>query len=165
MHGDETLSHLHEFWSDAPKNGAFNLVVRRHRWSPALLSKQDRYSLGKLGETITAKWAENCGFNVIARQIRHRGFELDLVTQREFDLRVIEVKTRLNPYKEPDMNVTMSWLNIKKKAALYRGVDFILNKMGSEAQKLRSVSFDLVVVDIRNREQSLLVYRWPNVMA
>ena len=53
----------------------------------------------------------------------------------------------------------------KKKAALYRGVDFILKKMGSEAQKLRSVSFDLVVVDIRNREQSLLVYRWPNVMA
>ena len=33
MHGDETLIHLHEFWSDAPKNGAFNLVVRRHRWS------------------------------------------------------------------------------------------------------------------------------------
>ena len=155
------LSHIDHFWNAEPANGAFHRLVRPHNWNSIEINKLDRQGIAKLGENITAKWAEAGSWIILHRQKRHRGFELDLVIQQKHSLRIIEVKTRLYPNSAPDLNTTESWLNYKKKCALIRGAKFILNQMGRMANRLESITCELVAIDIL-KNKHIAVYRWPN---
>lgn len=153
------------FWHKNPGRHGFNKTVRKHRWSAEILADLNAKAIGELGEKVAAKWAQSSGFQIIARGIRHIGFELDLVIRKDFDMRIIEVKTRLDPRAEPGGDATEAWLNRKKKNALVKGAEFILQKLGPDSITIRSISFDLLVVDITKSNGQLSVYRWPDVLA
>jgi Holliday junction resolvase-like predicted endonuclease len=153
--------HIDFFWNSRPTNGAFHQVTRPHRWQQEAICKLDRQEIARLGENIVASWAEVAGWDVIARQKRNRGFELDLVLRRGPFLRVVEVKTRVFPGAAPGMNTTEAWLGFKKRRALQRGVHFVLRGLGSEVKNITSVTCDLVAVDILKTRQ-ITLYRWPD---
>ncbi len=155
------LTHIYHFWNSPPANGSFHRLVRPHRWSANEINKLDRKGIAQLGENIAAKWAEAGSWSILEQQKRHRGFELDLVIRRKQSLRIIEVKTRLYPASDPDMNVSEAWLNYKKRMALIRGTKFILNRMKQKANLLDSITCELIAIDILKNQQ-IAVYRWPD---
>ena len=158
------LSHIYNFWNSAPPNGAFHRLIREHHWSRNQINQLNCQAVAQLGENIVAKWAEVGSWKILARQKRNRGFELDLVIQRDQYLRIVEVKTRLYPKNPPDMSLTEGWLNYKKRSAIQRGTKFILNAMGQKANRIKSISCDLVAIDIL-KNQSIAAYRWPDAFA
>lgn len=50
--------------------------------------------LGKLGETAVCYYLEALGYQILARNFRIRGGEIDIVAARDSDLCFVEVKTR-----------------------------------------------------------------------
>ena len=156
-----THPHIDLFWNSRPANGAYHHVIRPHRWRHEEICKLRIQEIARLGENITAKWAEVAGWKILERQKRNRGFELDLVLQRDSFLRVIEVKTRVFPDAAPDMNTTEAWLGFKKRKALRRGVHFVLQSLGSEAKRISSITCDLIAVDILKTGQ-ISLFRWPD---
>ncbi len=56
--------------------------------------------LGNLGEKIAAEWLRvNKRFEIVERNFKHRGAEIDIVAMHHFDLHFIEVKTRTESTK------------------------------------------------------------------
>ena len=158
------LTLVYNFWNTSPANGSYHRLLRQHNWSPSEINKLDRRGIAQQGENIAAKWAEASAWTILERRKRNRGFELDLVIQRNQSLRIIEVKTRLYPASDPDMIVLEGWLNYKKKCSLVRGTKFVLNSMGARANQLESITCELVAVDILSN-QHIAVYRWPDAFS
>ncbi|MBE6850534.1 MAG: YraN family protein [Ruminococcus sp.] len=50
--------------------------------------------LGKLGETAVCYYLEALGYEILARNFRIRGGEIDIVAAKDSDLCFVEVKTR-----------------------------------------------------------------------
>jgi Holliday junction resolvase-like predicted endonuclease len=152
----------HAFWLG---NAAIESVSMRHRWSELTLKKLDQKSLGKLGENIVAKWAEQDGFTLLFRNLRHTGFELDIVLQRMKSIQILEIKTRLNPAEPPDMNTTASWMNRSKQHSLHRGMAYVASQPPRQGSHCQTISVDLIAVDIYSWKQELTAYRWPNILS
>ena len=55
---------------------------------------RSRQALGALGESRVARFLEERGYRIRARNYRRRGAEVDLVAEREGRLLFVEVKTR-----------------------------------------------------------------------
>lgn len=53
-----------------------------------------RSELGKLGETAVCYYLEALGYEILARNFRIRGGEIDIVAAKDNDLCFVEVKTR-----------------------------------------------------------------------
>lgn len=71
------------------------------------MASLDRRALGDYGETLAAKFLEEKGYRICARQFRVMGGELDLVAQCGRDLVFVEVKTRTGEgYGYPEDAVT-----------------------------------------------------------
>lgn len=57
---------------------------------------------GDKGEALAAKYLEEHGFTIIARNWKHARFELDLIAENKTHIVFVEVKTRYsNTYGEP----------------------------------------------------------------
>jgi len=56
--------------------------------------KVSRGAIGRWGETVAARYLEAHGFHVIARSVRYRDGELDIVAVTGGTLYFVEVKTR-----------------------------------------------------------------------
>lgn len=141
-----------------------NRLTVLHRWPETTLKAIDQKALGKLGETIITKWAELSGFQILHQGLRHVGFELDVVTLQGKDLTVLEVKTRLDPKFEPDMNTTVSWLNHRKTSSIRRGIEYLSGKLYPDSRTIQSISVDLIAVDIYTRKNEVKAYRWGNIL-
>lgn len=95
-------------------------------------------------ETLVAKALARQGWALLARNVRHTGFELDLVARKGATLVVIEVKARVRPpTSERDM---AELLPPKKRQALARGLAAAVTRWGTEVETAR---VDLAVVDAR----------------
>jgi putative endonuclease len=57
----------------------------------------DRSALGSAGEDAAARWYEEHGYRIVARNWRCRIGELDLIVARDDLLVICEVKTRAGP--------------------------------------------------------------------
>ena len=57
-------------------------------------SEPDRRELGRLGEDLAARYLEGRGWRIVARNVRYREGEIDIVAAREGLLAFVEVKTR-----------------------------------------------------------------------
>jgi Holliday junction resolvase-like predicted endonuclease len=163
MIGEEQLRSIRHFWNNDSRKGLQQIEVE-HRWPASLLQNIDRKVLGRLGENIVSKWAQLLDFKVLYRSLRHTGFELDLVLQRNSSINVLEIKTRLNPLHAPDMNTTQGWMNERKKNAIVRGLHFLSESLPDGFHLIESVSVDLVAIDIEVGSKKIRAYRWPNIL-
>ena len=160
MSSQDSFEHIACFWNTIPSSGASQQLERPHRWNTHKLRQLSRMEIAVLGESIVAAWAQKAGWSEVGRQIRGRGYELDLVVKRDSEFRVIEVKTRLFPIREPDFNITTNWLSISKQCSMTRGAKELISKGQMSARG--TISAELFAVDIL-KDQRLRVYRWPDV--
>lgn len=54
----------------------------------------DSHDFGAYGEGKAVEYLEACGFNILARQVRYREGELDIIAEKENVIFVVEVKAR-----------------------------------------------------------------------
>ena len=93
---------------------------------------------------------------LVAQNLRHIGFEIDLATIKEQTLVITEVKARsFKSRKYCELENLLGW---KKKEALKKGAMFLLNRL--DFRKISWVQFDLVLVFYRKKvrtKQDLLL--------
>ncbi len=69
--------------------------------------KSYRGQLGRRGEDIAAAFLLGKGFSILARNWRCRQGEIDLIVQRDLEIRFVEVKTRTSKlYGYPESSIT-----------------------------------------------------------
>jgi putative endonuclease len=115
-----------------------------------------RRVVGRLGEDLAAEHLTRLGFTTLARNVRTRFGEIDLIV---FDGRVlafVEVKTRragfggqpIRPEQEP-----LPWLRPRQRARLRRLARAWLSDERHERPRARTIRFDAVgvIVDERGR--------------
>ena len=114
-------------------------------------------SLGAFGETKTCELYIARGFEILTRNYRNRGFELDIVAHKANQLHVIEVKTRTgsNHYQLHDL------LSKAKLSSLKKGVQHFISRQNQ--LYWYSIQLDLVVVDINKNSQTSHVEVWENI--
>src|SRR5688572_15609431 len=67
----------------------------------------DKIKTGAKGENLAAEFLERKGFEVVARNYRHKRAEIDLIVKRENWIIFVEVKTRSSSsFGEPEDFVT-----------------------------------------------------------
>jgi len=76
----------------APRAALRSALARFPRLFVALLEPDDD-ELGRLGEEVAAAWLFRSGWRILARRLRTRSGEADLVARRAGILAVVEVKT------------------------------------------------------------------------
>lgn len=54
----------------------------------------ESYDMGRLGETVTARYLEKQGYKILDRNFRIRGGEIDIIAEKDGIIAFAEVKTR-----------------------------------------------------------------------
>jgi putative endonuclease len=128
---------------------------------PAGAGVDPRRTLGRLGEDLAAAHLARLGFATLARNVRTRHGEIDLIV---FDGRVlafVEVKTRqvgarragsaarpIRPDQEP-----LAWLRPRQRARVRRLARAWLSDARNERPTARTIRFDAVGVIVDARGQ------------
>lgn len=150
-----------DFWNHEPPNGSFHHARYPHVLSAKVLVKIRRLELSRWGEGLAASLAEMAGWRTVYRGLRHRGFELDLVIEREGLIKIVEVKTLRAGALTPDLELVTLWMNPRKRTALNRGAQFVLEKLANRGISADQLGCDLVAV-ILDLDGSAQAFRWPN---
>ena len=108
-----------------------------HR-SPRTQSQSDgRRALGNEGEARAARFLEQRGYRIAARNVRAGGVEVDLIATRGPLVAIVEVKTRRTTrYGPPELAVDAA-----KQARLARAASAWLRETHSRARRVR---FDVI---------------------
>lgn len=124
--------------------------------SPGAPRADPRRTLGRLGEDLAAAHLNRLGFATLARNVRTRTGEIDLIVFDGRTLVFAEVKTRrvrsgelgIRPDQEP-----LPWLRPRQRARLRRLAVAWLSDERHERPRARSVRFDAVgvILDSRGR--------------
>ena len=115
---------------------------------------KNQQKLGKLGESLAAKYLQKCGYSIIERNFRVRYGEIDIIAQEGDTLIFVEVKTRISTkFGLPEEAITVKKLHeIIKTAHMYT----LLHHMQSMAQRVDAVAIQMnekyTVQDIRHIE-------------
>lgn len=155
MFDDET------FWSDHPKNGAYHTIRCRHELQTKTLLEFSRLDLAKFGERLVGSLAQLSGWITLHQGLRHQGFELDLVIQKNHSAKIIEVKTMRDQRNPPSLEQICGWMNFRKNKAIQRGALFLMQTLHKQRLKIHDLSCDLIAVDLKSNRNAL-IYRWPN---
>jgi putative endonuclease len=115
-----------------------------------------RRTIGRLGEDLAAQHLTRLGFSTLARNVRTRHGEIDLIAFDGKVLAFVEVKTRaagfggraIRPDQEP-----LPWLRPRQRARLRRLARAWLSDERHERPRARTIRFDAVgvIVDERGR--------------
>ena len=98
--------------------------------------------IGNLGEDFTAEFLKSKGCEILARNFRIRGGEIDIVAKKGELLHIVEVKTRApNPLSTGDEAITP-----QKQAFIIRAAEAYLKKYELEM----SCVFDVAIVELTN---------------
>ena len=98
-------------------------------------------------ENLVANQLALAGWQILARNYRFCGFELDIVAEKGKTLAVIEVKSRrTEPSKPIDLT---NLISRRKRRALLRGAQHFLS---SQTKFWNTVRFDLAVVEKKGPE-------------
>lgn len=102
------------------------------------MATNERITLGQQGEDAAAEYLRARGWEVVARNVRRRGGEIDIVVRRGGTLAFVEVKTRRSTaYGTPAEAVTY------RKQMRIRGLAAALLAEGLHASQVR---FDVIEV-------------------
>ncbi|MGN1090624.1 MAG: YraN family protein [Huintestinicola sp.] len=71
--------------------------------------RQSRTETGRLGEELTAYYLERAGYEILRRNFRIKGGEIDIIARKDDIIAFVEVKTR-------DINALESGVNAVKSA-------------------------------------------------
>jgi putative endonuclease len=114
-----------------------------------------RRALGRLGEQLAAAHLERLGYAIVARNVRTRRGEIDLIAFNGEALVFAEVKTRrsrrrwrLTPEEQP-----LAWLRTSQRARLRRLAACWLYSESSDRPRAHTIRFDGigVIVDEADR--------------
>ena len=102
--------------------------------------------IGDRGETIASDFLAKKNYEILARQVRYRNGEIDIVAKSDKVLVFVEVKTAdlsrtgTSAYGDPE-----TWLDVKKQKFLRKSAEYYMwkNKMGEI-----DCRFDLIAVRI-----------------
>ena len=119
-----------------------------------------RHALGRLGEDLAAAHLGRLGYAVIARNVRTRHGEIDLIAVREGTLVFAEVKSarrRGGSRRGGSRVAPLEWLDPRQRARLRRLAAAWLGDPARERPASRTIRFDAigVIVDEGDRLLSL----------
>ena len=128
--------------------------------SPPDSPREDpRRALGRLGERLAAAHLQRLGFAIVARNVRTRHGEIDLIAFDGEVLVFVEVKTRrsrrrwqLTPDEQP-----LAWLRTRQRARVRRLASAWLHAESRNRPAAHTIRFDAVgvIVDEADRLLSL----------
>jgi putative endonuclease len=122
---------------------------------PSGQTPDPRRALGLLGERMAAAHLERLGFAIVARNVRTRYGEIDLIAFDGRTLAFVEVKTRrsrkrwaLSEEEQP-----LAWLRTRQRARLRRLAAAWLHAQSRDRPSAHTIRFDAigVVVDDGDR--------------
>jgi putative endonuclease len=125
---------------------------------PAKVGRRDpRHELGRLGEDLAAAHLARLGCSILARNVRTRAGEIDLIAfdERQSALLFVEVKTRRVPAAgrvRPDQE-PLQRLRARQRARLRRLACAWLGERTRRRPSARTIRFDAigVILDTRDR--------------
>ena len=128
--------------------------------APAAGCPDPRHALGRLGEELAAAHLGRLGYAVIARNVRTRHGEIDLIAVRDGTLVFAEVKSarrRGGARRGGPRVAPLEWLDPRQRARLRRLAAAWLGDPARERPASRTIRFDAigVIVDERDRLLSL----------
>jgi putative endonuclease len=113
-----------------------------------------RGRLGRIGEELAAAHFERLGFRVLARNVRTRAGEIDLIVCDHDTLVFVEVKTaRAAAAGRRQEAVPLEWLRPLQRARVRRLARAWLADPGRDRPRVAQLRFDAVgvVIDARGR--------------
>lgn len=117
--------------------------------------------LGIHGENLVAQSLRNQNWTLLAKNLRFRGSEIDIIAKKEKTLIFVEVKTTRQPARFLSGVCLEELLSYKKRLALMRGASRFLSehvKLG----EFKSYRFDVALVGIKNKEDAKILRYIPN---
>jgi putative endonuclease len=113
-----------------------------------------RRALGTLGEQHAAAHLQRLGFQVLARNVRTRHGEIDLIAFASGVLVFVEVKTRRSGTRKPDSTVhPLEGLQPPQRLRLRRLALAWLSDRGRERPRAHTIRFDAIGVVLGARDQ------------
>jgi Holliday junction resolvase-like predicted endonuclease len=149
------------FWNTDPANGAYHFIDQPYSLNLPSVSDLPRGKVAMAGENLAATWASLAGWQTIYQRLRHIGFELDVVLEKNNIFRILEVKTIRNSKFTPDFDSTQSWLNTRKMSSLIKGANFLFYTLSRQKIKIVQLSCELIVINLRG-DCLATIYRWPD---
>lgn len=78
-------------------------------------NKTFKQYIGAAGEDAAVKLLKDKGFNILRRNYRvHNVGEIDIIAEKDWDIHIVEVRTRLNIGSYPDSAESVIWNKRKK---------------------------------------------------
>lgn len=110
-----------------------------------------RRALGRLGEEQAAAHLERCGFTILARNVRTRHGEIDLIACDDATLVFVEVKTARLHHSGPatrSRREPLCWLGAPQRARLRRLAAAWLCQGGVQRPRTTRIRFDAIGVTL-----------------
>ena len=112
---------------------------------------------GKWGEEIAARYLENKGYIICARNIRTAHGEIDIVAGKEAATIFVEVKTRSShAFAYPEDSVTL-----RKQAAMLSAAEEYLQK---SPERVESWQFDVIAIERKATDKPEILH-FENVIS
>lgn len=113
-----------------------------------------RQTIGKKGEDAVAKWLQQRGFRIVARNIHTRYGEIDIIASRNNVIHMIEVKTRTSDtFGGPETALTRQKFIKMKKCVQQLRIDYpILYK--------KRIQLDFISVFIPHAQSLEIQFFW-----
>jgi putative endonuclease len=137
----------------------FTAADRPPQHPPGDPREDPRRALGRLGERLAAAHLQRLGFAIVARNVRTRHGEIDLIAFDGEVLAFVEVKTRrssrrwrLAPEEQP-----LAWLRSRQRARIRRLAAAWLHQESRNRPTAHTIRFDAigVIVDDADRLRCL----------
>jgi putative endonuclease len=119
------------------------------------MARHSRQALGALGEAAAAAWLQAHGYRVLARNVRTRYGEIDLIARTGATVVVVEVKSRTSArFGHPAEAIVA-----RKQRRLVRLAAAALRQLGLHGQAVR---FDAIAVSMDGCGTVLAVEHTPD---
>jgi putative endonuclease len=117
-----------------------------------------RRALGRLGEDLAAAHLTRLDFKILARNVRTRRGEIDLIAFDGHTLAIVEVKTRRGSARPPHLSPEqqpLAWLRPRQRARLRRLALEWLSEDRAARPRARTIRFDAVGVIVDGQDRLL----------